>query len=130
MMELYPETLAVLQELKNRNYLIGVISDTFPSLEMSLNALGIGHYFNSFICSSLVGVMKPDPRIYNAALESLGVSEQESIFVDDYKVEADGARNLGFTSFYLNRDHVDADLNNWEINNLAHIIDYIDSVDS
>lgn len=130
MMEAYPETLEVLEYLKNNNYLIGVISDTYPSLEMSLNAMGIGHYFNSFICSSLVGVMKPDPKIFIAALESLGVCTQESIFIDDYKAEADGARQHGFTSFYLNRNRIDADFDNWEINNLVHVVDYLESLNS
>ncbi|HEY3416111.1 MAG TPA: HAD-IA family hydrolase, partial [Armatimonadota bacterium] len=83
MMELYPESLTVVQALHGREYRLGVISDTFPSLEESIRHLGIAEYFSSFTASSLVGAGKPDPRIFNAALGALGVTAGESIFVDD-----------------------------------------------
>ena len=78
---------------------MGVISDTSPSLEYSLQQLSIAKYFSSFTASSLVGAGKPSPIIFNAALSAQGVSAEQSIYVDDYKPEADGARALGFTSF-------------------------------
>lgn len=54
--------------------------------------------------SSLVGAGKPSPIIFNAALNAQGVTAQESIYVDDYKREADGAREQGFTSFLIDRN--------------------------
>lgn len=125
MMVPYPETISVLDELKNQGYPMGVISDTFPSLEESLKAMGIAHYFQSFTASSLVGAGKPDPRIFRAATESLGVKAQDSIFVDDYKEEADGARNQGFISFHLVRELTEPDFANWTIGNLMHLLEFL-----
>lgn len=100
---LYPETVQVLEYLKEHGYKMGVISDTSPSLEFSLNQLGIGKYFSSFTASSLVGAGKPDPIIYKAALDAHGAAAEECIYVDDCREEADGAGKLGFTSFWLDR---------------------------
>ena len=120
--KLFPETVEVLDYFKSRGYKLGVISDTSPSLEFTLQQLGIAHYFSSFTASSLVGAGKPSPVIYNAALSSLGVTAEESIYVDDYKPEADGARKLGFTSFLIDRSGEVQD--EWTIRDLRHLIDF------
>lgn len=122
---LHDETIEVLEYFKSRGYKMGVISDTSPSLQMSLEKLGLGKYFDSYTCSDLVGVMKPDPLIYNAALDSIGVHASESIYVDDYDVEADGARDLGFLSFHIVRN-VEKQ-SEWDIISLKEIIDYIEN---
>jgi len=101
---LFPETEEVLEYFHGHGYKMGVISDTSPSLEYSLQQLGIAKYFTSFTASSLVGAGKPSPVIFRAALDSLGVTAEESIYVDDYSPEADGARALGFTSFLIDRN--------------------------
>ena len=124
--EPYPETIMVLEALKARGYRMGVISDTSPSLEESLKRAGIAHYFQSFTCSALVGAGKPDPRIFNTALESLGVEARDSIFVDDCTVEADGAREQGFTSFNIVRERAEPDFVNWTIGNLNHLLEFLD----
>lgn len=118
--QLFPETIEVLEHYKSLGYKIGVISDTSPSLQMTLEQLGLGKYIDSYTCSSLVGVMKPDPLIFNTALNSLGVRAEESIYVDDYDVEADGARALGFLSFHI--DRTGKSEGEWTIRNLKEII--------
>ena len=121
-MELYPETTEVLEYFSNRGLKIGVISDTFPSLELTLEMLGIRKYFDSVTASSLVGVGKPDPRIFNHALSEVGACAQESYFVDDTKPEADGARQLGFTSFHLDRSLKIR--RQWSISTLNDLVEY------
>lgn len=121
---LYPETIEVLEYFKNKGFKIGVISDTSPSLQYSLEQLGIAKYFDSFIASSLVGAGKPSPIIFNAALDSIGVKAEECLYVDDYKPEADGAREQGFTSFLINRNSKEK--NKWEISSLKEIIDFVE----
>ena len=121
---LFPETIEVLEYFYKNGYKMGVISDTSPSLEFTLQQLGIAKYFTSFTASSLVGAGKPSPIIFNAALAAQGVSAQESIYVDDYKVEADGAREQGFTSFLIDRSGADAD--QWSIQSLKQLIDFVE----
>lgn len=121
---LFAETVEVLQYFKNQGYKMGVISDTSPSLEFTLQQLGIAKYFTSFTSSSLVGAGKPSPIIFNAALEAQGVTSAESIFVDDCKEEADGAREQGFTAFYLDRSRENNE--EWTIHNLKQLIDFVE----
>ncbi len=121
---LYPEAMEVLDYFKARGYQMGVISDTSPSLELTLRQLGLGEYFTSYTASSLVGVGKPDPRIYNAALKAQGVKAQDCLYVDDTLEEADGARALGFTSFYLDRSGQAQ--GEWVISDLTQMIDFIE----
>lgn len=121
---LFPETVEVLEYFHSRGYKIGVISNTTSSLEYTLQQLDIAKYFTSFTASSLVGAEKPSPIIFNAALNAQGVSAEESIYVDDYKPEADGARELGFTSFLL--DRTDSINDKWSIQNLRQLIDFVE----
>ena len=121
---LFPETIEVLEYFYKNGYKIGVISDTSPSLEYTLQQLGIDKYFTSFTASSLVGAGKPSPIIFNAALNAQGVSAQESLYVDDYKPEADGAREQGFTSFLIDRSGNNTD--KWSIHSLKQLIDFVE----
>ncbi len=123
---LFPETVEVHEYFYKNGYKMGVISDTSPSLEYSLYQLGISKYFTSFTASSLVGVGKPNPLIYNAALNAQGVTASESLYVDDCELEAEGARELGFTSFYLDRNSSSFD--SFTIYNLHMLIDFVERI--
>ncbi|NLA77358.1 MAG: HAD family hydrolase [Clostridiales bacterium] len=119
---LFPETIEVLEYFQSHGYKMGVISDTSPSLEYTLQQLGIAKYFTSFTASSLVGAGKPSPIIFNAALAAGGVTAAESLYVDDYKPEADGAREQGFTSFLIDRNGKSKD--KWTITSLKELIEF------
>jgi len=121
MMGPFPEVPVVLKILKRHGFRLGVISDTFPSLEESLKAMHLARYFDSFTASSIVGAGKPDPAIFRAATQSLGVAPQDCIFVDDCREEAEGAREQGFTAFHLDRGRGRADL-------VAHVMASLEDV--
>ncbi len=53
------------------------------------------------VSSAVVGVRKPAPRIYQAALEALGTSAQETLFVDDFMHNIEAARALGFQTIWF-----------------------------
>jgi HAD superfamily hydrolase (TIGR01509 family) len=103
---------------------MGVISDTSPSLQLTLEAVGLAKYFTSFTASSLVGAGKPSPIIFNAALNAQNVTAEESLYVDDYDVEADGAREQGFTSFLIDRDNQHT--GQWVIKSLKEMVDFVE----
>lgn len=124
--KLFPETLDILDWCRAQGLRMGVISDTSPSLDLTLEAAGIGDYFDCAICSDLVGVMKPDPAIYQTALDALGVTAEESVYVDDYDVEADGARAMGFTAFHIDRSRPGD--GKWRINSLLEIKAYLEQI--
>ncbi|MDD4493093.1 MAG: HAD-IA family hydrolase [Eubacteriales bacterium] len=122
---LFPKTVEVLEYFHGKGYKMGVISDTSPSLEYTLQQLGIAKYFTSFTASSLVGAGKPSPIIFNAALNTQGVTAAESLYIDDYKPEADGAWEQGFTSFLIDRSNNSND--KWTVTSLKQLIDFVEN---
>ena len=125
-LKLFPETLEVLQHLRGRGMRMGVISDTSPSLPLTLEAAGIGAYFDCAVCSDLVGVMKPAPQMYQTALDALGVAAGESLYVDDCGEEAEGARRLGFTAFHIDRSRPGD--SRWRIQSLRAMVAYLQDI--
>jgi epoxide hydrolase-like predicted phosphatase len=57
--------------------------------------LPVEEIFDEIIDSSEVGLRKPDPRVYELALERLGAEPSSAFFVDDFAVNVDAARKLG-----------------------------------
>ena len=103
---LFDEVKEVLEGLYG-HYKLGVISNAFPSMDWIFDLLDIRKYFDTIILSSKVGTAKPDPVIYQKALESLKVKADECIFIDDKKVNIAACEALGFTGIHLDRKLTD-----------------------
>ncbi|MEK6325793.1 MAG: HAD-IA family hydrolase [Acidobacteriota bacterium] len=89
-------TAPVLNGLKERRYILGVISNSDGRIESAFQQAGLASYFDFFIDSFNVGVEKPDPRIFHLATERAGVAANEAAYVGDlYPVDVVGARNAG-----------------------------------
>lgn len=86
--------VAFIRSLRPR-YKTGVISNAWPDLRADLAGKKVDDAFDALIISSEIGVMKPEPKIYQMALERLSVKAQEAVFVDDTAVNIDAARALG-----------------------------------
>ena len=90
----YPGIHEVLETL-SKKYRLGVISDTWPSIEQQLEHFDISRYFSFATYSCYLGVFKPDPRMYLDALSKSGVSAEKTAFIDDGVQNLDGAAALG-----------------------------------
>lgn len=51
--------------------------------------------------ASKTGILKPDPRAYQLALDDLGVEREEVVFVDDQPLNVQGARDFGIATVYF-----------------------------
>ncbi len=92
-------------------YKIGVISNAWGQLDDLLKEWGIEDAFDLVIGSGDVGIMKPDPRIYQMALAGLGVLPQQAVFIDDFIENVHGAQTLGMhTVHFKNRSQALEDL--------------------
>ncbi len=101
----FSDTLQTLTRLKNLPLYLGIITDTTQPLYKKINKLergGFGHLWDSIIPSSEVGVQKPDPKIYQLALQQLGLDANQAIFVGHKQSELDGAKNVGITTVAFN----------------------------
>ena len=93
--------------LKEAGYLLGIVTDTANPLYAKLNWFergGFGHVWDAITSSLDVGVRKPDPKIYCAALKQLGVAVEQAVFLGHKKSELDGARNVGIRTIAFNYD--------------------------
>lgn len=100
---LFPDAHEVLTYLQSK-YTLHLISNGFQeSTEIKIAGTNIGSYFQNIIISEVIGVNKPDPAIFQHALDLAGATKEESIMVGD-SLEADvrGALNFGMDAIYFN----------------------------
>jgi epoxide hydrolase-like predicted phosphatase len=76
-------------------YRTGMISNGWSELRAWLNELQIADAFDRIVISSEVGLAKPDPRIFQLALDQLEVSPHEALFIDDFEVNIEAALEIG-----------------------------------
>ncbi len=57
--------------------------------------------FNHIVISAEVGVAKPDPKIFQIALEQAGVQAKEAVFVDDFYVNIEGCEKVGMKGIHF-----------------------------
>lgn len=82
--------------------LSNAMSDTRASL---LNKWKIGDAFDHFFISAEMGMMKPDPRIYQTVLHHLALAPAETVFVDDFAHNIQAAVGVGMrTVWFRNRE--------------------------
>lgn len=100
----YPEVHATLESVRARGLRIGVISNFDSRLPPILRALGIADRVDAVIFSTGCGAAKPDARIFERALATLGVPAGATLHVGD-SLDADyrGASAAGMASVHLQR---------------------------
>jgi HAD superfamily hydrolase (TIGR01509 family) len=100
-----PDTRASLLRLRAAGLRLGVVSNSDGRVEQALVAAGLRDCFDVVFDSALVGVEKPDPAIFRAALTALGVAPEEALYVGDlYEVDVLGARSAGMEGVLLLQD--------------------------
>jgi HAD superfamily hydrolase (TIGR01509 family) len=100
----------VLRTLK-QSYRLGVISNSDERLAALLARLGIDGFFDCIVASSVVGHEKPDARIFEAAVQSLGTEAGEAMYVGDiYSVDYVGATAIGMQSILMDTYGIYRDL--------------------
>jgi FMN phosphatase YigB (HAD superfamily) len=83
-----------------QNFRVAVISNADGGIGRVLSRCGIADCFESVTDSGIVGVEKPHPEIFEAALETMQVRPDESLYVGDvYSVDYVGARNANAGGF-------------------------------
>jgi epoxide hydrolase-like predicted phosphatase len=94
---LHPECLDMLAELKQAGrYRLATLNNESRELnEYRLDAFKLRSLFDYFICSGYVHEMKPNPGIYEAAIDISGFAAETALFIDDRQENCDAAAALG-----------------------------------
>lgn len=82
-------------------YKTGLISNAWPDLRDYIIKQNFDDAFDHMVISAEVGVMKPEARIYQIALEQAGVSPNEAVFVDDFIENIKGCEALGMHGIHF-----------------------------
>jgi putative hydrolase of the HAD superfamily len=107
---LYPDAVQTLAALREHGLLLGLISNCSSQAGAVLGRIGLAERFDSITLSCEVGVMKPEPAIFEHACTSLGVSPAECIFVADGAfTELDAAQAVGMIAVKIEQDHQSGD---------------------
>ena len=87
-----------------KNYLLGVVSNFYGNLDFVLSDLRLKNLFDVLIDSTLVGVKKPDPQIFQIALNRLGSNPSDTFVIgDSYDRDIQPAKKLGCKTIWLDR---------------------------
>ncbi|MFN2525105.1 MAG: HAD family hydrolase [Actinomycetota bacterium] len=101
---LFDDVLPALAELEAAGYRLGLISNFEGWLEKILVELEVGHLFDVSVISGVEGVEKPDPRIYEIALQRAGVLAENAMHVGDSpKLDVEPASSVGISVVLLDR---------------------------
>jgi putative hydrolase of the HAD superfamily len=79
----------------------GLISNAWSDLRDYLTREKMIDVFDHIIISAEVGVAKPDPKIFQIALEKAGVSAGEAVFVDDFYANIEGCEKIGMRGIHF-----------------------------
>jgi HAD superfamily hydrolase (TIGR01549 family) len=99
-----PEAIAVLTTLKGTRRLALISNfDHPPHARRILSEAGLDHCFETIVISGEVGIKKPDPKIFQIALETTGLRADEVVYVGDTQEDVDGAIAAGIRPILIAR---------------------------
>jgi putative hydrolase of the HAD superfamily len=104
--QLEEDTIATLQNLKSKNYKLGIFSNAGDDKDVQelIENFGVRSYFDFALTSAACFYRKPHPRAFEIALAQWNISPHEAVMIGD-SLEADifGAKNLGMQTIWITR---------------------------
>jgi len=99
---LFEGALDILNYLRDK-YELHIITNGFDEAqERKMHNSNIRNYFKTITNSEMVGVKKPNPRIFNFALDSANANPDESVMIgDSLEADIEGAHNIGMETIYF-----------------------------
>ncbi|MBC2846587.1 YjjG family noncanonical pyrimidine nucleotidase [Winogradskyella flava] len=123
---LFSHTFETLNYLKHK-YNLHIITNGFEEAqERKMINANIRNYFKTVTNSEMVGVKKPNPRIFNFALEIANANPQDSIMIgDSLEADIEGAANIGMDTIHFDYKNIHNGHSYKKITNLKAIKNYL-----
>ena len=123
---LFDDTIDVLEYL-NSNYELHIITNGFEEAQQrKIDNSSISHYFKTITNSERAGVKKPNPIIFNHALNLAQALPEESLMIgDNFEADILGALNVGFDVILFNYHNYNADVNIKQVKQLRELKKYL-----
>ena len=95
-------TVEIVAELRERGTPLYVLSnfsaETFPR---ALERFDFLRWFRGMVISGKVGIIKPDPRIYEVMLARFAIDPHRAVYIDDVAANAEAARPFGIHGIHF-----------------------------
>jgi len=125
--EPYPEVVDTLKRLRERDLRLAVLSNWDFSLHAMLDAVGLSELVDASVSSAEYGTAKPDPAIFEHALEIVGVPAGDAWHVgDSFDNDVVGARAAGVTPILVWRRDDEPPVETTVISDLTELLELLD----
>lgn len=107
--KLFPDSIEVLTEL-SKKYKLHIITNGFSEVQfIKLEYSGLTPFFDQVITSEMVGVQKPNPKVFDFSVEQAEAAVEESVMIgDDQDTDIKGAQSIGMDTVFV--DYYNEDL--------------------
>lgn len=96
---LFPDVLVCLPRLAER-----ITLGSLTNGAADLRQIGLDHHFSVSLAAHEIGRAKPDPAVFHAACEALGLPPSQVAYVgDDLRLDVEGAQQAGLSGLWMNR---------------------------
>ena len=100
----YPEVPETLQKLKQQGLGTAILSNgTFEMLEAGVRNSGLKELLDGVFSVETIRIFKPDPQVYQLAVDQLGCDPQEILFFSSNAWDVSGSATFGFQAVWVNR---------------------------
>jgi putative hydrolase of the HAD superfamily len=97
-----PQMIELMRGLKDAGYRMAMLTNNVREWEpLWRPMLPVDEIFETVVDSGFVGCRKPESRIYALTLERIGLPAEACLFVDDIKVNCEGAERTGMTAVHF-----------------------------
>jgi putative hydrolase of the HAD superfamily len=94
--ELIDGTMSIAQRLRQSGYRVFGLTDNVREIVAYHKARNrFWDLFEGCVVSAEIGLMKPDPAIFRHMLETFRLAASETVFLDDFQVNVEGAKSVG-----------------------------------
>lgn len=119
-------------ETLHDTYQLAVISNNFGNTRGWCDEYGLSALFRSIIDSTVLGIAKPDVRIFEAALSELDVAPNQAVYVgDSYAADMVGGKNAGMWTAWLvgkeNKTCPDSSMVDVRLSHLHELTNFLES---
>jgi putative hydrolase of the HAD superfamily len=96
-----PGSIDILHDLFAGGTRIALLSNAGFDFGDAFRRAPFGRYFEQVFISAELGLLKPDPEIYRHVARELGIEPAEMVFIDNKKVNVEGAESIGVTGHHF-----------------------------
>ena len=126
----FPEVKEALNNLKERNYKLAILSNGTPALLNELvKSNNLDNIFDDIFSIEEVRIYKPDSKVYDLPIKKYQIQKDEVAFLSANTWDVSGGGNYGYSSIWVNRnnnifDNLDYKPKN-EVKNLKQLLDIV-----